>query len=271
MNEDTVVSVHCYQGDAHMVEEAIAVGAHVHHQRPVLILSPIDSPVIINDPRVECAQAGLRAYVGPTSLERQLAHMKLLLQRPENFFLMHDADSVSLDPVIPHYLYANPDIVWSNLVINDQPEHQPYFPSDWPRVAFQPPYFLSRKTMQAMVDVAGVHPFTSPSPMMPFIDFYMVQLTMCAGLQWQRMRDALSFPISVNKLGPTPTPDQRSRYVQGFRLALNAVKREGANVLHSIKDGDAIKLMIEARAEYLQTHPEHIPQVVPPPHIGGRA
>src|ERR1035437_5005933 len=135
MNEDTRVAVCCYEGDGHQVIEALEF--FLHHECPLTVLAPEDSKVDVNYPGVTNVFAGKRAYLGQDSLDRQVLHLKALLQFPENHFLIHDADSVLLDPKIPDYLYAEPDVVWSNQVNDAIPEHQSSFPEGWPHVAFQ--------------------------------------------------------------------------------------------------------------------------------------
>jgi len=48
LNPDTLIVVHCWQGDAQQVVDALPV--HLRHGCPVLILSPEDSPVKIDIP-----------------------------------------------------------------------------------------------------------------------------------------------------------------------------------------------------------------------------
>lgn len=266
MNEDTRVAVCCYEGDGHQVRYGLS--GWVHHGCPLLILSPDDSRVTIDVPGcIESRYAGKRAYTGQLSLDRQRAHLSLLLEYPENHFLIHDADSVCLDPKIPDYLYEEPDVMWTNQVVDGIPGHQEFFPSGWPHVAFQPPYFLSRKTIKALLAVAD-DPRCQASPVMPFIDFYMVQLTMVAGLPWKRFLDGLSFPISIDPLKPNPTPREREIYAHGYRLAHNAVLNEGANVIHSTKDWGVTRELINARQRWVEKHPHTPPRFNKPPRIG---
>src|SRR5258708_5855871 len=119
MNKNTRVAVCCYAGDQHQVIESL--GMYLHHACPVVILSPEDSKAEINYPGVVNRFGGKRAYIGQDSLDRQAEHLRLLLEFPENHFLIHDSDSVSLDPKIPDYLYEQPDVVWSNQVTDAIP------------------------------------------------------------------------------------------------------------------------------------------------------
>ena len=147
MNEDTLVSVHCYAGDQHQFKDAMEI--HTHHGCPVVVMSPTDSPVNISHPGVTNVQAGLVGYTGQVSLTRQLAQMKALLEFPQKFFLLNDADSGIIDPRIPPECYAE-DVVWSNQVFDGVENREP-FPDGWPSVAFQPPYFLHRTSLEKMV------------------------------------------------------------------------------------------------------------------------
>jgi hypothetical protein len=267
MNPDTRVVICCYAGDAHQ----LYMPAYLHHGCPVTILSPEDSPVtsiLSGAASVDFRSAGKRAYIGQDSLDRQLEHLKLMLTYPENYFLIHDSDSLMLDPKIPDYLYAEPDHVWSNQVFDAIPEHQPFFPHGWPHVAFQPPYFLSRKTVEAMIAVAD-HPFCQASPCMPFIDFYMVQLTTVAGLSWRRFNDCISCQITADpRLSEIPS-HLVGHYASGLELATRAVRDSGANILHSVKDPGAAKYFLELRQHYLSKSPDAPPRFRPAPRIGG--
>jgi hypothetical protein len=266
MNEDTRVVVCCYEGDSHQVIEALEF--FLHHGCPLTVLSPEDSKADVRYPGVDNIFGGKRAYIGQDSLDRQAIHLRLLLQYPENHFLIHDADSVLLDPKIPDYLYAEPDVVWSNQVDDAIPEHQGSFPEGWPHVAFQPPYFLSRKTIEAMlVPYDQHHPFTVASPMMPFIDFFMVQLTMCAGLPWKRMMDCISCPISIDLRKVNPPKTDLDTYDMGMKIAMESVLNRGTSVLHSVKNSVAIRKLAAARQEYLKNHPDAAPVFFPAPVI----
>jgi hypothetical protein len=265
MNPDTRVAICCYAGDMHQVVEAL--GVHLHHECPVVVLSPEDAKAEVNYPGIENRFVGKRAYIGQESLDRQRGHLETLLTFPENHFLINDSDSGMLDPKIPDYLYAEPDIVWSNQIGDGIPEHQAAYPEGFPHIAFQPPYFLSRQTIEAMLSVAD-DPRCRANPTLPFIDHYMVQLTLAASLPWQRLRGANSFPISINSVAhPNPSREQLRIYAHGLALALNAVRHEGMSVVHSVKDGKTWDKLMEARRQYIAEHPEHAPRATTPPRI----
>lgn len=197
MNENTLVAVSAYAGDQHQVETNLPV--YLHHECPVLILSPEDAPITdVKDPRVCFRQAGKKGWIGTHTLERHLLFLKILLEYPQEFFLFNDADSICISPEIPKYLYAYPEIVWSNEVWDTNPA-----PSFLPKIALQPPYFLSRKNIEGMIACAGSLPisyYTEPeSPKgwpLPFptecIDHYMLQLA-CGYGQHSTYRDGASF------------------------------------------------------------------------------
>jgi hypothetical protein len=266
LNPDTRVAVCCYSGDGHQVVEALEF--YLHHECPLTVLSPADSKVDVNYPGVTNVFAGKAAYIGPDSFDREMLHLAALLQYPENHFLIHDADSIMLDPKIPDYLYAEPDMVWSNQVTDAIPEHQSFFPEGWPHVAFQPPYFLSRRTIEAMLAVKDDPRVIRDHPCMPFIDFYMVQLTIVAGLPWRRLMDCISCPISIDLRKVNPPEADLVTYDMGMKIASNAVLREGTSVLHSVKNSVAIRTLAGLRQQYLANHPDAQPKFFPAPTIG---
>lgn len=236
MNEDTRIAACCYAGDQHQVIKFL--GQYLHHGCPFVVLSPEDSKAEIRYPGVENRFGGFREYIGPRSLARQRRHLELLLEFPEKYFLINDADSVCLSPKLPDYLYEEPDHVWSNLVQDGIPEHQPAYPEGFPHIAFQPPYFLSRKTIEGLLKVAGE---ITANPTMPFIDHYMVQLTLKAGWSYRSFRDGISCPISSHP--------------QSADLTYGSVRDNGTIFLHSIKRREDLDRMIEARQQYLVSHP----------------
>jgi hypothetical protein len=267
MNEDTRVIICCYKGDMHQLN----LDVYRQHECPITILSPLDAKASFDEPDINCGFAGKRAYIGQDSLDRQHEHLKLMLTYPENFFLIHDSDSYLLDAEIPAYLYAEPDVVWSNQVEDAIPEHQDTFLEGWPHVAFQPPYFLHRKTIEAMVAVAG-DPRVQASPVMPFIDYYMVQLTMVAGLRWKRFKDCLSCPITPDPhkvaAGLVSAADMQT-YEMGHRIGQEGVSVRGANIVHSVKDPAVAAEFVERRRQFVAGNPDYRPREGIPPRVGG--
>lgn len=173
VNANTLVTVHCYAGDALRVLNHMP--CYLHHQIPVIIMSPEDSKVEITG--LICRFSGRRAYIGQESLDRQASHMRMALEYPFDFFLMNDSDSFCVSPEIPNILYkrAKEGVVWSGEVKDPRPHASPY-----PKIAMQPPYFLHRWSLEKMVALSGRIP---AHPVTPFIDWWMLALTCEAGLQ----------------------------------------------------------------------------------------
>lgn len=172
MNESTLITFHCYQGDQAQVEfllpEARKHGCHI------VVFSPEDSKVVI--PGVECRHAGKRAYIGQVSLDRQRYHLSMILEHPQQFYLMNDADSCCLSPEIPRRLYDNSaDTIWSNEVT----EPRPHLTPGLPKIAMQPPYFVSRTTLYKFLTA----PIVPEHPITPYIDWWMLAQTYSAGLK----------------------------------------------------------------------------------------
>lgn len=225
LNPDTLIAVSAYAGDCHQVENNL--GTYLHHGCPVVIFSPTDAPITsVSDPRAICLQDGLRGWAGPHTLQRHVKFLQLLLKFPQNLFLFHDADSVCLSPGLPRYLYESPDLVWSNEVIDTNPG-----PSYLPKIAMQPPYFLSRTTVEKLL-AANSCPATSyyGEPIspdgwpMPFptecIDHYMLQLTYGAGLAHRSFFTGASFETASST---------------GLETMSELVRAHGKVLLHSIK------------------------------------
>jgi hypothetical protein len=239
VNEGTLVVVHCYQGDAHQVEHALP--QYLHHECPVLVLSPADSPVRIEDPRVECRAAGKRAYTGQDSLDRQKAHLEILLDYPQSFFLLHDSDSVCLSPELPAYLYENPDTVFYNpaptarfiLQSVGSDEEQRLALKRWP-VAYQPPLFLSRASLEKMLEVSDAAMAFCP-PWAKLIDWYLGAMVQLAGLRARPLRQALSRPIWA--------PYEVAR-------TYAMVRTRGTRFLHSVKEPEVLDVLVSGHAEY---------------------
>lgn len=140
MNPSTLVVVHCYAGDQQRVEDFLP--QFLHHECPVLILSPNDAPVDIRHPGVTCRSAGMKGWKGPDTIYRQIAHWEIAAEYEADHYLMHDADSICLTPELPRYLYEeDPEIFWCNVIGT-------YYYN------YEPPYFFSRNNLLRMIDVA---------------------------------------------------------------------------------------------------------------------
>lgn len=228
MNDDTLVSVHCYQGDAELVREFMP--QYLHHECPVVVLSPADSPVEIDG--IDCRSAGKRGYFGQDSLDRQREHLKLLLTYPQHYFLLNDADSFCLSPELPAYLYKHENVLWSNEVPEGRPHASPY-----PKLGVHPPYFLTRKTIEKMLTVnVPAHPIT------PFIDWYMLALACESGVGHAAFPDGRSFPAwrhgaiaETKELGHDFHHEETTSGVDGARLMASQVRSSGVIFVHSVK------------------------------------
>lgn len=246
INPSTRVAVCCYAGDGHQVAGALPV--LLHHECPVVILSPTDEPFSIDHPGVENRTGGLREYTGQLSLDRQREHLKILLEYPEDFFLLHDSDSVCLSPKIPSYIYKE-EVFWSNLIVdNMQGRERGFYMDGFPRLAFQTPYFLSRKVLERLLAPVREKNLDM-NPTLPFIDHYMVQLAVKAGVPWKNFTDGITGPLSS---------DRRS-----FELGWNAVQR-GAVMVHSVKAPEFWRPLMRARELYLSGKSELPPPMAPP-------
>jgi hypothetical protein len=241
MNPNTLVVVSAYAGDQNQVEHSLPV--YLHHQCPVVVLSPTDAPIKLDRPDVVCMSAGLKGWIGPQTLERQRKFLEIMLTFPHGHFLFHDADSVCLSPEIPKYLYESPDTIWSNEVIDTNPA-----PSLLPKLALQPPYFLSRKSIAAMLRCElPTSYFTRQNPTdwpLPFptecIDHWMLQVACGSGHKHSSFFNGASFE--------TGSP-------AGFAEMRNVVRNYGRVLLHSIKKSEVLTALISDHAEFRKNNP----------------
>lgn len=231
MNSETLVAVCAYHGDQHQV--IAALGQYLHHETPVVVFSPEDQPADVRYPGIEQVRIGLAAYIGAASLTRQKTHLEYLLRRPENFFLLHDSDSLCLSKEIPQHLYRySQRTIWSNEITEPRPHESPY-----PKLAFQPPYFLSRPVVEAMVanwDKIGCHPIT------PYIDWAMMAASCEAGLH--------HMPFTA--LEHAPRTEILFSDTDPWRILEYRIKFLGSVFTHPIKTIGQLNLCIEARKFY---------------------
>lgn len=238
---DTLVVVHGYKGDAHQIEALMPV--YEHHQLPVVVISPWDSPIKTMGPHI-CREAGQVAYIGQKSWDRQLAQLKTLLDYPHHWFLLNDSDSFVLSPELPDYLYRDENTVWSNEVDDFRhpgevyPGHTEPWPLDYhkglPLIAMQPPYFLSRKALEKIVKHAeGM----VACPITPFIDWWWVPACDKAHVKHARYPGCASCE-NVTELGRA--------------VMRQCVLERGANFIHSVKTKE---VMEDLRHIYKRMHP----------------
>jgi hypothetical protein len=229
MNPDTLVSVHGYSGDSHQIRTFLPT--YEHHECPVVILSPTDSPIDEMGPHI-CRTGGLRSYIGKLSIARQIKHLQILLEYPFKFYLLNDADSVCVSPNLPDYCYKEPQVVWSNEVSDMM--HNRVRGYKYPRLAFQPPYFISRENIAAIVSASRK---VIVDVQTPFIDWWMMAVVIKAGLSHKTYPHGISCPTF--------------NYPPGIEWMRSSIRHHGAVMLHSLKSATEYNIMKEARAAYV--------------------
>ena len=232
MNEHTLVAVAGYTGDAHQIRAFLPV--YEHHQCPVIITSPEDSPITEMGPHI-CRSKGLRAYIGIESLRRQVLHFEVLLSYPWRYCLFNDSDSACLSPEIPRYVYES-DVLWSNEVSDMC--HQRPATYKLPRLAFQPPYFMSRNVMTQMWRSAKTHPVTDLQT--PYIDWVMMFIAHSGKIPHLGYRNGASAPTN--------------NYEPGRAMMRELVKDHGIVFVHSIKTGEVMNELVECRKQFASAH-----------------
>lgn len=242
MNENTLVSVHGYAGDSHQIRNGLPF--YEHHRAPVVIFSPDDSRITKMGPHI-CVFGGKRAYTGPLSLERQMIHLKMLLEYPFDFFLMNDSDSFCLSPEIPKYLYDEPEVLWSNEVSDMMHQRKPEY--TWPRLAFQPPYFASRKVLERLIEIA---PTVECEPQTPFIDWCMMAWAIASECPHKNFRDGASYPTF--------------NYPPGQDVMRRVVRNEGKIMVHSIKDARTLHALAQDHIAWARRQGRNVANVGKP-------
>lgn len=235
----TLVAISGYSGDQHQIESNWPV--YAHHKCPVLILSPKDAPVkkVHNSKNFS---AGFKGWIGPHTLKRQVMFLRELMSQSEDFYLFHDSDSVCLSPAIPKYLFDSPDVFWSNEVRDTNTS-----PSHLPKLAFQPPYFFSKRVLRALVRTSATpaQSFTilTAQGTMPLptecIDHFMLQLVYAAGLQHRSFPDGSSWE-TTSEVGLT----QMSEHVRAL----------GKVFIHQVKTRPVLDRLMADRVTYLKHH-----------------
>lgn len=236
MSRNVLVSVHGYAGDAHQIRMLLPL--YEHHGLPVYIMSPEDNPITEMGPHL-CFQDGLRAYIGRKSWDRQVLQMKRLLTFDFGWYLMHDSDSFCFSPPLPEHLFEDDNAFFSNQVNDFRIPGETWtdkngsitwpldFHAGYPLMAFQPPYFCSRKVIEKMV---AAYEGLEDDPTTPFIDFLMVALATRGKINHQPFRNCVSCE--------TETP-------MGLQLVSDKV-REGAIFVHAVKRQHALDTLIRA-------------------------
>jgi hypothetical protein len=239
MNDNTLVVVCAYAGDLEQVRNNMPV--YRHHGCPVVVMSPTDAPItddfgsgVVNN------WAGLKGWIGPQTLERQRLMMQLALSYPQEYFLFNDADSVCLSPEIPKYLYDNPHMMWSNEVLDTNPGE-----SLLPKIACQPPYFMSRRVIEAMVKnsdnlpcsyISGRTPEGWPLPHpTQCIDHWIMQAACGSGFPHFNFHTGASFETNS---------------VNGLETMATLVRAHGRVLLHAIKKKDVLLRLLKEHRTY---------------------
>ena len=231
MNENTLVAVCGYAGDAHQIK--MLMPWYKHHGCPVLVLSPENAPITpeqLGSPEgVSYRVGGGRAWDGLVSLDRMLKHLRILLEHPQEFFLVHDADSFCVAPEIPRYLYEEPGVLWSR-EISDSMHRRPAS-YHWPRIAFHPPWFFNREVIERMLEVWDI---VAPDLQTPFIDNHMLHLAEYANIEHKPFVSSASLPTwDATYCG----------------IMANCVRVEGRVMVHSVKTQAALDQILQAYKE----------------------
>lgn len=242
MNANTLIAISAYSGDLGQIETNLP--SYLHHGCPVVLLTPTDAPIErISCAKVSCRSVGLKGWIGPQTLERQRLFWELLLAEcSQLWFLFHDADSICLTPRIPAYLYQDPNIFWSNEVLDTNPG-----PSALPKLAFQPPYFFSRSVLERLVAhaKAPAASYTCPTPHGPLpvptecIDHYILQVVYSASVTHRNFINGASFR--------TDTPEELATMV-------NLVQTHGHVMIHQVKTHNVYHRLVEAHAVCRRLH-----------------
>lgn len=239
-NPDTLVAVSAYAGDKHQVMNNLPL--YLHHNCPVLILSPADKPITsVSDSRAHCQWFGQSGWIGKHTLERHVLFLRALLTFRHKFFLFHDADSICLSPKIPQYLYDEPTTFWSNEVQDTNPG-----PSLLPKLALQPPYFFSREVAERQLAALSNLPTSYYGPdltpegwPMPFptdcIDHFVLQLACGSGLPHKSFPDGASFETASQ---------------HGLDTMSGLVREHGKIFLHSVKTAHALDKLRVAHRDF---------------------
>lgn len=213
--DDTLVVVHCYEGDKDQVDTFLPFW--LHHGAPVLLLSPADSKVKVEHPGVKYASAGKRGWKGQQTLARQLRHWKLALKEPQNWIFLNDADSMCITPELPDYLYSDPNKFWCNVLCHEN-EH---LESDKPNL--NPPYFMHRDVLKALVKAADAIQIPEEANMEPH--------------DWGQAIDGFYSHLVMNVLNIPyeDFPDGSTTWPRGTYDMMEQARTRGARIFHGIK------------------------------------
>lgn len=210
-----------------------------HHGFPLVIMSPEDSKIENVGPHI-CRFSGKRAYIGQDSWDRQLAQLKLLLEYDFNWFLLNDSDSFVLTPELPGYLYESIDTVYSNEVTDFRIPGETWtgeggpitwpldFHKDFPLIAMQPPYFMSRRALSRLV-TAGEGAIACP--ITPFIDWWFPYVCTIAKLNHRPFVNGASCETVTEN---------------GILVMSECILKRGATFIHSVKSKSSLNRLLAA-------------------------
>ena len=199
MNEDTLTVVHCYAGDQERVERMLPYW--LHHETPILLLSPEDAPVEIKHERITCRSAGKAGWKGARTILRQIAHWKITSEFPQTHLFLNDSDTVCLTPELPNYLNDDSIDLWANVIGTRHPTIPAY------GMNFEPPYYLNQWTLARLIDFADHLPeeyrgyVTTDVETVEISAFYMTASELL-GLRSQRFNDGFRTYPSIEDWAP---------------------------------------------------------------------
>jgi hypothetical protein len=185
---------------------------------------------------IDCLPLGKRQSIGPAAIERERLHLKQLLEYPENFFLLNDADSMCVSPKLPDFLYDEPDVLWSCLMYLSLPNERAQMQPNHPFITPHPPYFMSRRTIQALLD----QPYTVNNRYEGFIDHWMGAAAVTGGLVLKGYPNCYSGPISTHE--------------NYFEDAYVGARHRGTVFFHSVKAPQFWQPLVEAHKKYLDDY-----------------
>lgn len=221
-----------------------------------MFISPKDAPLAI--PAYDCRWAGERGWGGMHTIDRQIEHLKIIAEYPQNWILYNDADSFCIPAEIPGYLYEEDDVLWSNQrptgiffdtanqlahmnvdLTTISAEHLgnmeqvqdakaaaayliniPAWESERFRhtMVFQPPYFFSRTALLRMIDAAEE---SKKDIIVPLIDWWWPLVAKRAGLRMGNHPNGHSYTTN------------------------NLQEVRGHDMVHSITDRSILNVLLE--------------------------
>jgi hypothetical protein len=124
------------------------------------------------------------------------------------------------------------DVFWSH----EAADTMHVMPDGWPypRFACQPPFFCSRRILEALVRASEA--LTFESVRLPYIDHYLMRLVCAAGVPHK------TFPFGVSCLVHTEEGTAHTR----DRI------RQGCFTIHAVKTLESVQMITEEREKYLR-------------------